>query len=97
MNVRVISRRLFRLSKREKLIPLFKELQKTTEGAEGFVSRATYSKLNDPGEFIVISEWESVDAWSTWMDRKDVREIQWQIDSLIGERTFFDVYKPEDF
>lgn len=97
MNVKVLSRRLFRISQRDKLIPLFKELRESATKTEGLVSRSTYSKLNDPGEFIVISEWVSVDAWAEWMAKKEVQEIQWKIDSLIGEKTFFDVYKPEDF
>jgi quinol monooxygenase YgiN len=97
MNVKVISRRVFRISQREKLIPLFKELREAAEKAKGFVSRNTYSKLNDPGEYLVISEWESIDAWADWMGDKKVKQIQWEVDSLIGEKTFFDVYKPEEF
>jgi hypothetical protein len=31
------------------------------------------------------------------MDSEDAKELQWQIDSLIGEKTFFDVYKPEEY
>jgi heme-degrading monooxygenase HmoA len=53
--------------------------------------------LNDPGELIVVMEWETVDAWLKWMDSEDAKELQWQIDSIIGEKTLFDVYKPEDY
>ena len=97
MYIKVISRRVFRVAQSEKLIPLLQELRKSAEKAEGFVSRQTYSKLNDPGEFMVISEWASVDSWSAWMSQKEAKDIQWKIDSLIGEKTFFDVYKPEQF
>jgi quinol monooxygenase YgiN len=97
MYIKVISRRVFRTPQRDELIPLLRELREKAEAAEGFVSRITYSKLNDPGEFIVISEWQNADFWAEWMNRMDVREIQWKIDSLIGEKTFFDIYKPEEF
>lgn len=97
MYVKVISRRVFRVSHREKLVPLLKSLRASAERQPGFISRATFSKLNDPGEFIVMSEWETADDWAEWMGRKEVRDIQWQIDSLIGEKTFFDVYREEDF
>lgn len=97
MDVKVISRRVFRISQKEKLIPLLKKLQKLAEKEDGFISRSTYSSLNDPGEYIVISEWKSADNWIEWMNRKKVQQVQWEIDSLIGEKTFFDVYRPEEF
>jgi hypothetical protein len=31
------------------------------------------------------------------MDHKEAKDLQWQIDSIIGEKTFFEVYKPEDY
>ncbi len=97
MNVKVISRRTFKRSNSEKLIPLLRKLREQAEMAKGFVSRKTYSKLDDPDHFIIISEWQTADDWSNWMYQPEVREIQWQIDSLIGEKTFFDIYRPEDF
>ena len=42
-------------------------------------------------------EWETADDWIKWMDHQDAKDLQWQIDSLIGEKTLFEVYKPEDF
>ncbi|SHO52361.1 antibiotic biosynthesis monooxygenase family protein [Desulfopila aestuarii] len=97
MYVKVISRRVFRVSQKEKLIPLLKNLQELAQNSRGFISRSTYSSLNDPGEYIVISEWKTADDWIEWMSNNDVQKIQWEIDSLIGEKTFFDVYRPEDF
>jgi len=97
MPVKVISKRMFRIEKRDKLIPLLKELRNQAKKQKGFISRSTFSSLTDPGEYIVISEWETVDCWRKWMDKKTTWEIQTKIDSLIGERTFFSVYKPEKF
>lgn len=97
MYVKVISRRSFRLSQKEKLILLLQRLRKSAEKEKGFVSRSTYSSLNDPGECIVISEWKTADDWVEWMNRKKIQNIQWDIDSILGEKTFFEVYRPEDF
>ncbi len=97
MHVKVISRRLFRISHKEQLVPLLQSLRKSAEQQEGFISRATYSHMNDPGECIVISEWKTADDWTKWMQKEDVQKLQWDIDSILGERTFFDVYIPEDF
>lgn len=97
MNVKIISRRNFRINKKNQLIPLLKKLRKSAEQQKGFVSRSTYSSLNDPGEYLVISEWATVDHWAKWMNKKKTKQIQGDIDSLIGEKTFFDVYKQEAF
>ncbi len=97
MQVKIISRRLFKLNHKEELIPLLKKLRELAEKQQGFISRGTYSSLNDPGEYIVISEWETADQWIEWMNLEEIRAIQGDIDSLIGEKTFFDVYKPEPF
>lgn len=97
MNVMVISKRVFRVKHRDKLAPLLQKLRDISEKQPGFISRTTYSKLNDPGEYIVVSKWETADAWGNCMGLKEAKEIQWQIDSLIGERTSFELYKAEDF
>lgn len=97
MHVKIISRRLFRISQKDEIVPLLKQLRDSANQQPGFISRTTYSSLNDPGECIVISEWKTADDWIEWMNRKEVQEVQWKIDSLIGEKTFFDVYRPEEF
>ena len=97
MSVTVLSKRVFKIDQKDKLIPLLKELRNHAKKQKGFISRGTFSSVNDPGEHIVISEWETVEYWKTWMDRKETRQIQGKIDSLIGEKTFFDVYLPETY
>ena len=97
MPVMVISKREFRIKQRDKLIPLLQQLRNHAKKQKGFISRATYSSMKDPGEYIVISEWESVRSWRNWMDKKKIWDIQGEIDTLIGEKTDFDVYKPEKY
>jgi heme-degrading monooxygenase HmoA len=72
-------------------------LRKLAEKQKGFISRITYSSHNDHNDYIVISKWKTSDDWIAWMDKKKTRKIQGDIDSLIGEKTFFDIYQPEEF
>lgn len=97
MSVIVISKREFHIEKNDKLIPLLKKLRKHAKKQKGFVSRATYTNINNPGENIVISEWKKEEQWQKWMKNEKVLKIQSRIDSLIGERTVFEVYKPENY
>lgn len=48
MNVLVISKRVFRVECVEKIESLLRKLRATLEIQRGFISRTTYSKLNDP-------------------------------------------------
>ena len=79
------------------LVPLLKKMRNEAEKQQGFVSRTTYSKMNDPGECIVVSTWKSADHCSSWMNKKEVKELQCQVDSLIGEKAIFEIYQPEEF
>ena len=56
MKVTVISKRVFKIKKNDALIPLLKKLRKSAEKQKGFISRATYTNLNDSTENIVISK-----------------------------------------
>ncbi|HBH30287.1 MAG: antibiotic biosynthesis monooxygenase [Desulfofustis sp. PB-SRB1] len=97
MSVIVIVKRVFRMDHTQKLVPLLKQLREESSKRPGYISRTTYSKISDPGELIVIAEWESVEDWMNWMNTEESRELQWQIDSIIGEKTTFEVYRPEEY
>ncbi len=97
MPVTVISKRVFKVQNNDKLTVLLKKLRKHAKKQKGFVSRATFSNINDSVDNIVISEWKTEKHWKKWMEKKEVKKIQGKIDTFIGEKTIFDVYKPENF
>lgn len=97
MSVMVTIKRVFRMDQTEKLVPLLKKLRQQSAKQKGFISRTTYSKTNDPGELIVITYWETADDWIRWQNNKKAKELQWSIDAIIGEKTIFEVYTPEDY
>ncbi len=85
------------MDKTKQLKPLLKELRKKSQKQPGFLSRTTYSNVGDPGELIVLSEWESMEDWMRWMENKEAKELQWKVDSIIGEKTSFEIYRPEEY
>ncbi len=97
MAVIVISKRVFAMKHKEKLIPLLKKLRNHAKKQKGFISRKTYSSLNPPGEYIIISKWKSTADWEKWMGKKKVQKLQIDIDSLVGEKIVYDIYQPEKF
>jgi heme-degrading monooxygenase HmoA len=42
---------------------------------------------------VVISIWETVDNWKNWVQNKRRRDLQGQVDSLIGEKTFYEMFE----
>lgn len=97
MTVKVISKRTFQMDEKKKLMPLLAELRSLSKGQPGHLSRETLKSLDTPGEYIVISEWETSEGWKQWMKNQKRREIQGKIDSLIGEKTFYEMFEPEIF
>ncbi len=96
MPVYVVIKRKFRMNQPEKLFPLLSELNDLAQTQEGYISTQTLQSTEDEADYLVISEWETEDSWDAWFKRKERREIQGRIDSLIGERTFYEIFKPTE-
>ena len=94
MSVHIMSIRKFQIEETEKLISLLAELSSRSKEQPGHISRETLRSLDNPGEYLVRCEWETVEYWDKWLHSKERRDIQGKIDSLIGEKTFFEVFEP---
>ena len=93
MPVQVIIKRKWQVDKPEKLLPLLTEIRSRAKEQPGYISGETLRSLDDPEDFIVISKWETVDDWQKWLHSKERRDIQGEVDSLIGEKTFYEVFE----
>ena len=93
MPVYVMIKRKWKVDKPEDLLPLFEELHSRAKEQPGYISGETLRNLEDPAAFLVISKWETADDWEKWLHSKERRDIQGKVDSLIGEKTFYDIYE----
>ena len=94
MSVHVMSKRKFQIEETEKMISLLAELSSCSKEQPGHISRETLRSLDNPGEYLVRGEWETAEYWDKWLHSKERRDIQGKIDSIIGEKTFFEVFEP---
>ncbi|MCP4338016.1 MAG: antibiotic biosynthesis monooxygenase [Desulfobulbaceae bacterium] len=94
MTVHVVIKRKLIINDPDKLNPLMKELSKRAKLQEGYISTDTLQSIDNPGEYLVISKWETEENWMSWFQSKERRDIQGKVDSLIGERTFYELFKP---
>ena len=93
MPIQVIIKRKWETDKPEALIPLLTELRSLAEKQPGYISGETLRSLDDPDKYLVFSKWETVDDWKNWLQSKERRDLQGKVDSLIGERTFYEIFE----
>lgn len=94
MPVQVIIKRKLHVDNPKGLIPLLTELRNHAKIQPGYISGQTLQNIDNPKEYLVVSTWDTVDDWKRWLSSKERREIQGRVDSLIGERTFYDIFEP---
>ena len=94
MAVHVVIKRRFRMNQPDKLVPLMVEMNKRAQRQPGYISTNTLQSREDPDDYMVVSVWESEDDWKAWFVNPERKSIQDDIDSLIGERTFYEVFEP---
>jgi heme-degrading monooxygenase HmoA len=49
-------------------------------------------RIDRPGESLVVSTWQSMGDWRTWVMSDERRGTQEKIDHLLGEKTEYEVY-----
>lgn len=92
MAVHVVIKRKFRMNRPDELVPLILEMNKLAQRQPGYIATNILQSREDPDDFLVISAWETEGDWKAWFGHPERRSFQNQIDSLIGERTFYEVF-----
>jgi heme-degrading monooxygenase HmoA len=93
MAVKVIIKRKLKINDPEELIPLLTELRIRAKDQPGYISSETLRSLDNPEDYQVISKWETAEDWKKWFSHKERRDIQGKVDSLIGEKTFYEIFE----
>ena len=95
MAVTVMIRRMF--SDKEKaatLAPLIVRLRSQATMQPGYITGQTFRCLDCPGEYLVISTWNSLDDWNRWRQSEERRSLQKKVEILLGEVTEYRIYEP---
>ncbi len=94
MPIHVIIKRKLQVHQPEQLLPLLSELRNKAREQPGYIGGETLRNTDSPEEYMVISTWQTADDWKSWQQSRERRELQGQVDSLIGERTFYEIFEP---
>jgi heme-degrading monooxygenase HmoA len=79
--------------KATKLVPLIVELRSLATIQPGYITGRTFRCLDCPGEYLVISTWNSLDDWNRWLQSEQRMALQKQVDDLLGEITQYRIYE----
>jgi len=93
MTVKIFIKRSVTESTLEQLTSLFQKMRSVCLMQPGYISGQTLKRLDRPGERLVISTWRSIEDWENWFKSSERREIQLEIDSLLGEETTYAIYR----
>jgi heme-degrading monooxygenase HmoA len=93
MSVHVMIKRKWKIDKPQVLLPLLEKLHSRAKEQPGYISGETLRSTENPEDFLVISKWETAEDWEKWLKSKERRDLQGSVDSLIGEKTFYEVYE----
>lgn len=72
--------------------PLIVELRAHAMKQAGYISGETLKCIDRPGEYLVISTWESVDDWNTWLGSQERKILEEKIDTITGKPTEYATY-----
>ena len=91
--IRIHIKRTVSEDKKEELRRLVNQLRSITMGTPGYIAGETLTRVDKPGESLVVTKWQSLFYWNEWFKSKERAEIQGQIDQLLGEETRYEIYE----
>jgi heme-degrading monooxygenase HmoA len=92
MSVKILIKRKVPQDKAKGMLPLFKQMRVMANSQPGYISGETMRRLDQAGEFLVISSWQTSDDWEKWVQSKERKEVQAKIDALLGGKTEYEIY-----
>lgn len=93
MAVKILIKRRLPLGQAQAMLTLSRQLRVLATQQEGYISGETLHRIDNPEEFLVISNWQSFDAWQNWLNSSQRKELQSKIDLLLGRETTYEVYQ----
>jgi antibiotic biosynthesis monooxygenase (ABM) superfamily enzyme len=91
--IKIHIKRKVATEKREDLLALINKLRALTMSQPGYIAGETLKRVDQPGESLIVSKWQSLDYWQQWLESPERLAIQTRIDALLGEETQYEIYE----
>ncbi len=92
MAVKIIIKRHVPKHRETKILPLLIELRAKATAQPGYISGETLRNVDKAEEYVVISTWQSSDAWKAWQANPEREEITGRLKSLLDKETEYGAY-----
>ncbi len=83
MTIRVLIERQVDPGQEAKLQQVMTQSRVSATKAKGYISGETLRALDNPGTFLVISNWNTVEDWKLWQKSPERAKIQEQLAPLL--------------
>lgn len=93
--IRIHIRRQISEDNQHALMELINEMRTAIVGSPGYISGETLKRIDQPGEMLVVSKWQSHYYWKQWHASRERSAIQEKIDQLLGSPTQYEIYEYE--
>ena len=93
MAVKVFIKRAVKENRAKDLLPFFRRLRNLATNQDGYISGETLKRKDHPGQYLIISTWQSLDDWKDWVASRERIEIQNEIDDMLDEETIYEIYQ----
>ncbi len=93
--IRIHIRRRVSEDNQHALMTLINQMRSAIVGNPGYVSGETLKRIDQPGEILVVSKWQSHFYWKQWQASRERSALQADIDHLLGEQTQYEIYEYE--
>jgi heme-degrading monooxygenase HmoA len=92
MAVKVLIKRKVPREKEKDLLKLITQLRVLASKETGYISGETMRNVKKSLEYLVISTWQNLESWKSWLANRERQKIQKEIDKLLGKKTTYEVY-----
>ena len=92
MAIKILIKRHLAADKIRELLPLIKKLRTLATNQPGYISGETLRSIENPGEYLVISTWLSLQDWQNWFGNPERLAVQQEIDALTGKAAEYQIY-----
>lgn len=95
MTVKILIKRKVKHELIPSLDMLLRQLRAITVTQPGYISGESFKRLDTEGigQVMVISTWQTIDDWRKWFNSQTRKELQDEIDVMLGEQTEYEAYQ----
>lgn len=95
MALKVIVKRIIPQEKVDQLLPLIDQLRRLARTQSGYIYGETLRSADNPEEYLVVSNWHTLEHWNAWASSTHRRRMLMRIEQVLGGVSEYRIYHHE--